>query len=661
MSIVNSFIFDNKDELVYDASQIEVVTNIDDDSSYNPFSFSGIVGTFSFVASGSPYASSSGEIINFDFNTPLKFKSLTIQQDPTDYAVSYQIFGGVNSPQETLLTYVTASANSGDIYHLFADSHEFRYVSLVIFEVSSPNTYYTIYNISGEASQPAVETYIAPTDISALTATSNVEPVANIYDDDIETFWQSNNSIPQEILFQFRNTKNLSKFEYQSEDNSTYPTSYTLYSSLDGIEYTSFASDSSISTMSGMLTFNPVQTTNYLKVKFTGSAGNKIRIDEIRLYEKSYPQIDVNQIKLKKTVIDTMGMVPSLYASSTAGSNSVTNLIKGVAGDWVSSSSMTLIPFGTVSQYSGNEAIYLNFTTAVAIDNIMMFGYDGDGTPIDFTIEGSNDNNTFDVLRTVTGNSLSEIEIIFDDSEHTSYLFYRIVFTKSMSQYIKLSELNFNIRNYSSQATVELPTVMTDKITSLSVTTEQVDYLNRDIRYLLNIDDRVFWFNGQSFSQSLGTFNQANYLDDIKNNLPLLTLSQNSKVAISAIFSSNGLGTPIINDASITSKNLANAPFIPKGQIRIRGYIAGHVGTPLEMTLSLKRPIKVDGQIIAYTANIIKSDNQGYFDFTLPITELAVPAKEKFSVVIQPLNYRVERYTPNQDNIDLANWIGGNF
>jgi len=45
----------------------------------------------------------------------------------------------------------------------------------------------------------------------------------------------------------------------------------------------------------------------------------------------------------------------------------------------------------------------------------------------------------------------------------------------------------------------------------------------------------------------------------------------------------------------------------------------------------------------------------------MPVTELATPAKEKFAIVVQPLNYRVERYTPNQSNIDLALWLGGTF
>lgn len=660
MSIINSLIFDNTEEISYDASLVEVVASIDDTSSYNPFSFSGIIGNFTPI-SGAPSYSLSGEIIEFDFGSPRKIKSITIQQDPADYAVSYQLLASNDNfvSDTKVLTTVTASTNSGDIYHLFSNTIESRYLELVVFEVSEGNTSYIIYDVSGEANPPFSETFIPRVDVDSLTATSNVEPVDNIYDSNDTTFWQSNNSLPQEILFKFKAIKNLSKFAYVAEDNTTYPTAYTLLTSLDGNSYSQILTSGSISATSGSVDLVPTQSANYLKVRFTGSASNKLRVRDISLYEKSFPQIDVDQIKLKKIISDSMSSI-TLLPSTQSGSASASNLIAGIAGDWVTASSMVSVSGAIVPQYAGYENLILSFAKKTTVDSIVMVGY-VDGMPVDFEIQGANEDGIYNTLRTFIGNSQSTIIVNFDDTEHNEYLFYRIAFTKSSSPYIRLREINFNIRSYATQSTVVLQEVVIDKLKNVDVTVSDVDLINRDIKYMLQIDNRNFWFAGQQFVQSDGSFNQANSLIDLNANIGYLTLNQNSRVAIVAILSSNGIGTPILESASMTSQNLANPAFEAKGQIRIRGYIAGHVGKPLEMTISLKRPINVDGQIIAYTANIIKSDNQGYFDFMLPVTELATPAKEKFAIVVQPLNYRVERYTPNQSNIDLALWLGGTF
>lgn len=657
MSIVNSFIFDSADELVYDASKVEVITTIDDESSYNPFSFSGSVGTFGFSASGSPYVSTSGEIISFDFSEPRKLKSITVEQSPVNHAVSYKIRGGLNSSNEVTLINVSGSVNSGNIYHLFSNPLELRYVDIVVYEVPEFSTTFTVVSVSGEANAPFTETKVTSAQIETITATSNVEPVENLYDSDALTFWQSNNSYPQEVIFKLREVTNLSKFEYVAEDSTTYPTAYTIYKSLDGSTYDSIYSSGSISATSGSITFNPLETAKYLKWKITGGNSNKVRIREVSIYKKSYDTIDVNQVRLKKTVSDVMALVPSLSSTTANGANVVSNLIAGVDGYWQSTSTFT----PSNNFFVGSENITFTFTSSTTIDNMVIKGYANDGLPVDFQLLASVDNSTFDVLADYIGNAQENVKIAFAETDHNEYLFYKLVFTKSTDAYVKLKEINFNTRTYPTLASVVLQGIVTDSIKSVNVTTSDVDLTNRDIKYTLNIDNRNFWFAGNAFVQSNGTFNQANTLDDLNANFEALTLNQNSKVALNAILSSNGMSTPVIESASMTSKNLANAPFIPSGQIRIRGYIAGHVGKPLEMTVSLKRPVKIDGQIVAYSANIIKSDNQGYFDFTLPCTETAVPAKEKFVVVVQPLNYRVERYTPNQTDIDLALWLGGTF
>ena len=674
MSILNTFTFDSTDEITYDTSKVEVITNIDDETSFNPFgTFSGSVAPFAFNTSGSPWISSGTTYFDFDFGQAVKLKDITIQQDQNSYAVWYRIMGGVQNVFENTFVYVANSSNSGDIYHLLAEATDVRYVRFEVIAIPEFQTTYSLYSISGTASQPFAETAIPRSDIETITATSNVEPVENIYDNDLTTFWQSNNSLPQEILFKFKDTKNLSKFEYQSEDNTTYPTAYTLSTSLDNTTYSQVFSSGSITTLSGSAVLTPTQTANYLKLRFTGSASNKLRVDEVILYEKSVPQINVNQIKLKKTVSDAMLSNIVLYPSSQSGSAVVSNIVKGVDGYWQTNNNMILDVVPTYlnnvlpDRYSGSESLSLNFNSKATVDSITIKGsYDANldefyGLPVDFIVQGSNDNANYDTLRTIIGNFKTTIIIEFDDTEHNEYLYYRILFTKSSSPYIRIDELVFNARTYPSSATATLQSIMIDKITAVNATTTDVDLINRDVKYILNINNRNYWFNGQAFVQSNLTMLQANSLTDLNANISKLTLDANSKVSILAVMSSNGLGTPIVSGASLTTKNLANAEFVPSNQIRIKGYIAGHVGKPLEMTLSLKRPVKIENQIVAYSANIIRSDANGYFDFTLPCTETAIPAKEKFVVVIQPLNYRVERYTPNQSDIDLAAWIGGNF
>ena len=125
------YTFDNANELDYNSGLIEIVTTIDDPTPINPFT-SGALQTsgaidvvddvgltsgyitnsgFVFVTSGDAFRSS-GELVNFDFGTLRRLRSISIYQNPDNYAVDYRIIA-----DQGPIVVVRAATNSGTITH----------------------------------------------------------------------------------------------------------------------------------------------------------------------------------------------------------------------------------------------------------------------------------------------------------------------------------------------------------------------------------------------------------------------------------------------------------------------------------------------------------------------------------------------------------------
>ena len=675
MSVRHTHIFDTASELTYTASAIDVITTIDDPTLEDPFisgtvitsgaaavvnsdTTSGYVTnpTFQLVVSGEPYASVSGEMMTFDFTEPRPLHSMTVYQNADNYAVSYSVLTGITGATDTIID-VADSTNSGNIYHEFAYPVETRYVGFNITEINPNLNTYHILEVSGEAKKAFTEIAVASTDVTSLTATTNVEPVAYIHDDDSLTFWQSNNSYPQDVIWQFGSTVNISSFSYVSEDATTYPTDYTLSVSQDGTTYTVINTTTSYGSTIRTITFSPTHAAKYLKWTITGGNDVKVRIREVAVNQKAYQQLVVNEIKQTKTLTDQLPGAPGLSATSESGANVVGNLIYGTAGSWQTANVFTLTSGGI---YTGSEYVMVSFSDDETLDNITVEKADSLGIPVDFIVAGSADNASYTTIKTFTGNRQTSIDIDLTDSTNT-YRFYRILFTASTDAYVKLDTMRFYTRAYATEAKVTLPEIMTDDVTSIGTTVTESTVLT-GVKCHLIVDKKSYWFNGSVWATSDGTLSQSNDLTVINNNIESLSIPQNAKIAIAPVFFSSGENTAILTSAEIVSSNLPNADFVPQNQVRIRGYVAGHTTQPLEMHIHLRRSvIVIDGQTIGYTARVITSDSTGYFDFYLPQTELASPKKARFVIRIPSLSLRRERYTPAQDNLDLAAFIAGTF
>lgn len=245
MSINASISFDNINELSFDDSLVSLVTTTSDGITENPFVsgnlitsgalgsvdgnvVSGYVTSPSFVevVSGQPLENSSGEVVSFSFSEPQKLYSISILQNSDNYAVDYEVTANNGSLP---LIKVYGSSNSGDINHLLANPELINSLDIKVTKINNNASTYEFVEISGEADSNLVVEKINRSDLDNVEATSVVEPVENLFDDNTLTFWQSNNSYPQEVIFTFKEIENIHKFNYVSEDSSTYPAEYELY------------------------------------------------------------------------------------------------------------------------------------------------------------------------------------------------------------------------------------------------------------------------------------------------------------------------------------------------------------------------------------------------------------------------------------------------
>lgn len=682
MSIRSQYIFDDSNEIVYDASLIEVVTDIDDPSLVNPFvsgvtAISGTVdgnyssgyvtpSTFYEVVSGQPWVSSSGELVTFDFGSPRKLHSISIYQDPTRYAVDYAISG-----DNQLLVRVHGSTNSGTISHKLAQPFEAQHLTIGVFQINPQSTisgapsYYEFIEVSGEANLTFVTSSIVMTDVAQLTATSVVEPVENLFDNNPLTFWQSNNSFPQTVIWKFKDNENVSRFHYIGEDNTTYPTQFQLYSSLDGTTYGLIASrDSSNPVTSGeaLIDFAPASTAKYLKWVINAGVGAKTRIREVFIDRRTFPQFDANLIRMKKTTHNGLLTPVSLSASSQSGTAVVSNIVSTDTSLFWNSNANFASNSGTMT-YLGSEYILVDLGTAATLDSAAWVNRDGHGVPIDYQLLGSNDNITYSTIDSITGNGQRTSNIDFTDTVNT-FRFYKMVFTNSTDPFVRIHHAEINLRAYPSSAAVELPSLIADQITSFSADST-APYPATDIKYILSVDSKKYWFNGSAWVASNGTLANSNPLDTLNNNLGTISFPENFKVALVPVFQSDTTDTASLSGVTALVANDKNSVFIPTSRIRIQGILTGfpaNVQKPIELQVNLIRSvISLNGQTIGSAVQTFRSDNTGYFDFELPQTEAAVPAKARWAIHIPIFNFRTEQFTPAQSTISLADWIGGNF
>lgn len=130
--------------------------------------------------------------------------------------------------------------------------------------------------------------------------------------------------------------------------------------------------------------------------------------------------------------------------SNTAGSTSAYMMFDGSAGTYCD---------GTFN--NGEWVVNIQLPTATAINGIRMIsrssGYDC--TPYAFTVQGSNDNNTWDVLTTVNvgssyWNAGGKVGI-FTFENSTAYTYYRVVYTASaQGTYAVIAELGITSDAY---------------------------------------------------------------------------------------------------------------------------------------------------------------------------------------------------------------------
>ncbi len=675
MSILHTYIFDNEDELIYDSSLVQVRTTIDDITCINPFvsgttSYyhlvngdltSGVVGSggvYNFVASGEPYRASpgSGDVYTFSFDTPRIIKKFDAYQNSDNYAVDYKILDANSG----VIIAVAGSTNSGTISHRFVKPVE---TSAIHFEINAINenlTSYHLLEVSGEAEQLYTETSIENIDVQELSATSVVEPVEYLFDNNSLTFWQSNNSYPQEVQWMFKIPQNISEFSYVSEDSSTYPTQFELQVSNDGETFTTIHSrgpTNPVTSGSLVVEISPPITTSYLRWKINAGFTTKVRIREVDIKRIQFPQIDINEISLLKTTVNALEEAISLQATSESGSAVVSNLLINDSSNWQTLGVMNF-QSGQVS-YTGQVDILIDNGDSKTLDSIAFVNSDGAGLPVDFLIQGSDDNITYATIDSYTGNSQREMSIKYEDSINT-YRFFRIRFTRSSDAFIRLNYLQLRTRSYPAEASVRFPSVQADSVSSIEVTSN-TPFPATSIRYVINVDGNLYWWNGSAWVASSGNVSSSNDLVTVNTNLSKFSFGENFNISPVAILLSDETATPVINSLSVKTANEKNSEFIPANMIRIKGFLSGYPGTlakPIVMEISLRRStIVIEGQTFGFNVTRILSDQSGYFDFMLPQTEFATPLKARYQIVIPAINFRSERWTPAQSTIDLAEWF----
>lgn len=677
MSIISQYIFDNDQEVDHN-SFTEVITKVDDPSLANPFVsgttlFSGTVdgvstgyvtpASFMEVVSGSPWVSS-GEAVTFDFGTVRTLHSITIGQTPGNYAVAYVVSGDSQA-----LIRVDGSTNSGTIVHKFAAPVETRTVTVGVTKIN-PFTSGTAYSyqfteVSGSANLTFVDSDIETADLASLTATSVVEPVENLFDDDTLTFWQSNNSYPQTVTWHFTNFENLSRFHYFAEDLSTYPTQFTLASSIDGSTYTTILTrDGTNPVTSGELLadFVPVVTAKFLKWTINAGVGAKVRIKNVFLTRRSYPQVDLNIIRMKKIVSNGFVNPLSLTASSQSGSAVVSNIVSTDSSKYWNSGPNFVFNSST-GTYTGSETILVDLGTAKTLDSVSWVNRDGFGVPVDFQVEGSSDNITYSVVERITGNALRSADLKYYDSVNT-YRFYRLNFTNSTASSVRIHHAEMNIRTYPAEASVKIPELLVDVVSNYDVS-GSIPFPAADIKYILDVDGKNYWHNGSTWTVSDGTLANSNTISTLNSKLSTLDGGENFRIALVPVFQSDTTDTAVIESVTAKVTNHKNSEFIPQNLIRIRGFLTGFPGNvkkPIEIQVNLLRSvISVGGQTLGSAVQTFQSDSTGYFDFELPQTENAVPTKARWAIKIPMFNFRTEQYTPALTELSLSNWIGGNF
>lgn len=680
MSIQHTYIFDNEEELVFDTSSVEIVTIVDDESFENPFtsgtidnSYAGIVddnlasgiispNIYSFIASGQPFVCSSGDIVTFNFGSPRILNSIELWQNVAKYAVDYKFIADNN----TDVLIVQNSTNSGNIFHTFADPVETQTLKFNVTKISSQSTsgnaYYELFKVSGEANKTFVETKLPLSEVSNISATSVVEPVENLYDEDALTFWQSNNTLPQEVIWSFNSQKTISQFNYVSEDTVTYPTAWELYKSDDNSTYTSVASASGLTSGNIDTSITPFAS-KYLKWNITASVGSKVRVREVEIFKREIPQVELNKIQLKKTVSNGLTTAGSLSATNEDGSNVVTNLVNdGVY--WKTQAGTFTLVSGT-SFYTGYENIKIDLTSDATIDSLKATFGSTAGIPSDFELLGSDDNVTYISIKKFTGNVQQSVN--FNFTNVNTYRFYRLDFTKSNASYVRVDSLMINTRTYPASSKIELPIVVADSITSFDVI-ETSPYPATDVKYAVLVDNQLKWFNGNAWVNSDGTLTNSNSLSTINNNISTLTIALNAKVSLAILLQSDGTDTPIVTSTTAKTVN-EETVYIPSNRVRIYGYLYQDeannqtLQAPFEMQISLRRSSVqlADGETLVFNVRKIYSDSNGFFDFTIPSTEFANPAKSRYVITVQSANLRRERYAPAVNSIKLSDWIAGNF
>lgn len=679
--IRQTYIFDTPSEIEFKAEEVENILLIDDPSKVNPF-VSGSVETinadgvingdltsgfisdtmFNFSVSGEPYRNESGSVVLFDFNEPRKLYTIDVYQNNDNYAVDYRILGDNNSE----LIVVRGSKNSGLISHKFSNPTETNKIAFETTAINNNLNKYHILEISGEATRSFIEEKILSEEIAEISATSVVEPVENLFDNNSLTFWQSNNSFPQVISIEFEKEENVSEVRYISEDSSTFPTEWKMETSLDGSDFFTLSEkDFSNPVTSGDVTIdlNNVRTTKYLKWTINAGVGNKVRIRELIIKRKILPQLEKNTIQLKNKVTNSILNPLSLSAGTQNTDNVISNVVENDQNFWQSENTFTYNS-GLVA-YLGQEYVLVDLGEEETIHELSWSNNTGAGIAIDYKLSGSNDNITYSDILIRTGNSQTEGVKKFEDSVY-KYRFYKLSITKSTDEFVRFNHISLKTRAFPEESNVLIPAIEADKVKSVVVNAE-TPFPATSLRYILQINGTKYWWDGSRWVESDGTATNSNDLETINNNLKSLdeSFGENFKIATNILLLSDGTETPVIKTVEVETENSKNSVFIPNNMIRIKGFISGFPGVlskPIEMNISLRRSsIVVEGETLGFAATVIKSDNSGYFDFLLPQTENANPEKARYSITIPQMNLRRERYTPAISSLSLSDWLSNNF
>jgi hypothetical protein len=477
-------------------------------------------------------------------------------------------------------------------------------------------------------------------------------------DDNDDTFWQSNNTHPHIIDVVFNEQKFVSTITYITEDNLAYPTELSVHGSIDGITY------NLIKTFTGLTDgFNTLENIDYLsshlRIVISNSSSNKVRIKEMLFYETVENSVDVNEITLKKKTA-TLHSIEAIPTTSDVHLPS--NMIdKNYSTMWESQAIFTG-PGNT-----GMAGVIMTFNEPAVLNSVRI-RCGSTGKPVDFSIVGYNGMTSTEIV-TFNGLTLNDSEqYVFKFDNNNAYISYTVRITRSTDSTVSISEISFDGYSYEfSNSHAILPEIYADSIQSFNTVEGNIHPIASTITYSVNIDGKNYWFDGSNFVESNLTFLQSNRLDEINSNtnkLNSLIKEENSSVKLIAVFNTTTGDSPVLKSVTYNYNNFSTREFTPSNMIRIRGYITGitTMKMPIKMEVSLlNSTIKLDGQTVGFSAKVIYSDSNGYFDFMLPQTELASPKKARFSVVIGDINFRRERYTPAITNISLSDWLNGNF